>query len=226
MRCLARYLAVFFLSGSLALVVSTAVRAEQATILVLGDSLSSAYNMPPGAGWVALLEGYLRDEGLSWEVVNASVSGDTTRGGMARLPAALEAHSPDIVIVELGGNDGLRGVSFAEMGNNLRAIAEQALEAGAEVLLLGVHMPGNYGPAYDQRFRAVYREVAEDLDLAFVPQFLEGVTEDSSLMQEDLLHPSAQAQPRLLENVLPTLLPLLERSASSSSSASRAPAGS
>jgi acyl-CoA thioesterase-1 len=211
---------------SLALCYSGLTRAGQATILVLGDSLSAAYNIPAEAGWVALLQAQLRDQGLPYTVVNASISGDTTRGGRARLPAALEAHQPDIVIVELGGNDGLRGIRFGEMRENLRAIAEQAQHAGAKVLLLGVHMPGNYGPVYDQRFRAVYLDVAEALDLAFVPNFLDGVTDDASLLQEDLLHPTAEAQPRLLDNVLPTLLPLLAPPATSSPSAPRAPAGS
>lgn len=211
---------------SLALLYSALTRADQATILVLGDSLSAAYNIPAEAGWVALLQARLREQGLPYEVVNASISGDTTRGGRARLPAALEAHQPDIVIVELGGNDGLRGIRFGEMRENLRAIAEKAQSSGARVLLLGVHMPGNYGPVYDQRFRAVYRDVADSLNLAFVPDFLDSVTDDASLLQEDLLHPTAEAQPRLLDNVLSGLLPLLEHPAPSSSPAPRAPAGS
>jgi acyl-CoA thioesterase-1 len=226
MRHLTGLSAFAALCCSLALFYSGLTRAEQATILVLGDSLSSAYNIPAEAGWVALLKAHLRDMGLPYTVVNASVSGDTTRGGRARLPAALDAHQPDIVIVELGGNDGLRGIHFGEMRENLLAIAGQVQNVGAKVLLLGVHMPGNYGPVYDQRFRAVYRDVAEELNLAFVPNFLDNVTEDASLLQEDLLHPTAEAQPRLLDNVLPSLLPLLEPPATSSSSAIRAPAGS
>ncbi len=178
-------------------------------ILVLGDSLSAAYGIPARQGWVRLLQERLRDAGYTHEVVNASISGDTTRGGLSRLPAALELHRPTLVVVELGGNDGLRGFGPGETRQHLEQIVGQVREAGAEALLLGVQLPGNYGSAFRAKFHQVYHDVARDEAVALVPSFLDGVAEDRSLMQADGIHPSAAAQPLILENVWPALEPLL-----------------
>ncbi|WP_018954525.1 arylesterase [Thioalkalivibrio sulfidiphilus] len=187
---------------------------ERHTLVVLGDSLSAAYGMAEREGWVALLERRLADEDLPWRVVNASISGDTTRGGLTRLPRVLERHRPSLVIIELGGNDGLRGVHpnimIDEMRENLAELVRLSREAGAEVLLLGMHLPPNYGNHFTERFHAVYHEVARAHGVPLVPFFLEGVAEDRALMQPDGIHPTAEAQPRMLENVWEALKPMLE----------------
>lgn len=176
---------------------------------MLGDSLSAAFGIAESEGWVALLQERLRAEGHPFNVVNASVSGETTRGGLTRLPRALELHRPSIVIVELGANDGLRGIGLGEMKRNLLEITRLSQRAGARVLLVGMHLPPNYGPAYTERFHATFREVAEETSAALVPFLLDGVGTERSLMQADGLHPTAAAQPRLLQNVWPGLAPLL-----------------
>ncbi len=183
--------------------------AAPVTILVLGDSLSAAYEIPREAGWVALLRERLTSRGHDAEVVNASITGDTTRGGRARLPAALERHDPDIVVIELGGNDGLRGLPLAETRRNLEAMVDAALGHGARVLLVGVRLPSNYGAAFIERFQQVFHDVAESRDIPLVPKFLKGVGGNRALMQDDGVHPNAAAQPRLLDNVWPQLAPLL-----------------
>ncbi|MCS4505336.1 arylesterase [Arhodomonas aquaeolei] len=183
--------------------------AAQTTILVVGDSLSAAYGLDPADGWVALLRKRLAARGIDAGVVNASISGDTTRGGRARLPKALETHDPDVVIIELGGNDGLRGLPLAETRRNLEAMVERARQAGARVLLIGVRLPSNYGAAFIERFQQVFRDVASGADVPLVPKLLAGVGERPELMQADGIHPNAQAQPRLLDNVWPALAPLL-----------------
>lgn len=178
-------------------------------LLVLGDSLSAGYGIDPARGWVAQLEQRLNGDGRPWRVVNASISGDTTRGGRARLPELLERWRPALVVIELGGNDGLRGISLEEMRANLEAMVDLALEREARVLLVGVRLPPNYGPLYIDAFAAVFREVARTRGVPLVPRFLDGVGGDDGLMQEDGIHPTAEAQPRLLENVWPALAPLL-----------------
>jgi acyl-CoA thioesterase-1 len=178
-------------------------------VLVLGDSLSAAYGLPLRQGWVHLLQARIDAVGLPHRVVNASISGDTAAGGLARLPALLDEHAPRLVIVELGANDGLRGFTPAQVGRHLDAIIDKARRAGARVLLVGVRLPPNYGPAYTERFQRMYREVAARNDVALVPRLLAGVAEEPSLMQPDGLHPVAAAQPRLLENLWPTLAGLL-----------------
>ena len=194
----------------LALGTAVATAADrQPTVLVLGDSLSAAYGMALEQSWVALLEQRLQAHDPEWRVVNASVSGETTGGGLARLPRALEQHEPTIVIIELGGNDGLRARPVAEVRENLARMIELSREAGAGVLLAGIRLPPNYGAAYVQRFEAVFGELAETHDIALVEFFMEDVALDATLMQADGIHPNADAQPVLLDNVWPRLLPLL-----------------
>lgn len=180
------------------------------SILVVGDSLSAGYGIELRDGWVTLLQQRLSKQGYPHAVVNASISGDTTSGGRTRLAAALKRHRPEIVILELGGNDGLRGLSLRETRANLEAMVKTAQTAGARVLLVGIHLPPNYGPEYTGKFHAIYRDLAHAYDLAFVPFLLEGVALVPGLMQPDGIHPRAAAQPRLLDNVWPYLEPLLK----------------
>lgn len=186
--------------------------AEPPVVLVLGDSLSAAYGIERSRGWVRLLQRRLRERGFEHEVVNASISGDTSAGGRARLPRLLERHAPQILIAELGGNDGLRGVHPDETRANLEAIIERAQASGAKVLLVPVRMPPNYGRAFIDRYLAVFRELGEATGVAVSEYLMRGVAEDLALMQPDGIHPRAAAQPRLLENVWPALEPLLEAS--------------
>ena len=183
-----------------------AARAD--TVLVMGDSLSAAYGIDPQAGWVNLLKQRLGDE---HEVVNASISGETTSGGSARLPDILGQYHPDIVLLELGGNDGLRGLSPQQMQVNLAKMIERSQETGAEVLLLGIEVPPNYGPVYTQAFREVFTQLAQDYEVPLVPFLLEGVDLDG-MLQSDGIHPTAEAQPIILDNVWPKLEPMLSPS--------------
>jgi acyl-CoA thioesterase-1 len=185
--------------------------AAERTILVYGDSLSAAYGIPRERGWVALLEKRLAAEGYDYSVVNASISGETTAGGLARMAKVLAQHRPAVVILELGGNDGLRGLPVAQMKGNLDAMIRQAQKAGARVLLVGVRMPPNYGPAYTASFAAAFGELAKARGCALVPFVFEGFAARDELFQEDRMHPTAQAQPLILENVWRGLAPLLER---------------
>jgi acyl-CoA thioesterase-1 len=183
---------------------------EKRLILVVGDSLSAEYGLVRDTGWVRLLERRLADQGHSeYIVVNASISGETTSGGLARLPAQLKAHRPAIVIVELGANDGLRGLPVDLMRGNLRAMIEASRNAGARVLLVGMRIPPNYGRDYAERFFASYAELARGTKSALAPFLLEGIAEDLGMFQADRIHPSEKAQPRLLDNVWPHLRPLL-----------------
>lgn len=175
------------------------------TLLVLGDSLSAGYGIDLKDGWVALLQKRLEDQGYGYRVVNASVSGETTTGGLQRLPRALAVHKPEIVVVELGGNDGLRGLPLDTTRDNLTRITELSQAAGAKVLLLGMKMPPNYGPKYTQGFEQLFAELAIRKKLAFVPFFLERVALKPGLIQADGIHPTAPAQPLMLESVWPTL---------------------
>lgn len=183
------------------------------SILVLGDSLSSAYGITSGSGWVDLLSKRLAGEGYAVRVVNASVTGDTTRGGLARLPALLDRENPGIVVIELGGNDGLRGIGTQVTAANLDEMVRLSRESGARVLLLGVKLPANYGPAFAEAFHQVYLDLGASGKAAVVPFFLEGVALDPALMQADGIHPNERAQPVLLENVWPALEPLLREGA-------------
>jgi acyl-CoA thioesterase I len=179
------------------------------TILVLGDSLSAAYGFRADQGWVALLQARLRQKGYVHRVVNASSSGDTTGGGLARLPRALATHRPSIVIVELGGNDGLRGLPIADIRRNLDAILQLSHEAGAGILLVGMRVPPNYGGAYARQFDDLFPELARRHRVARVPFLLEDIALDEAMMQADGIHPTAAAQPKLLAQVWPHLEPLL-----------------
>lgn len=179
------------------------------TLLVVGDSISAAFGLETGQGWVALLERRLVERGLQYQVVNASISGDTSAGGLARLPALLANHHPQLVIIELGGNDGLRGQSPAQLQRNLAAMIDRSRTAGARVMLLGVQLPPNYGPRYNQTFARVYTSLAEEKQVPVVPFFLEGVGGVPGMMQPDGIHPAATAQVKMLDNVWPILEPLL-----------------
>ena len=186
--------------------------AQPARILVVGDSLSAEYGLPRGSGWVALLQKRLDAEKKAYHVVNASISGDTTSGGRARLPALLKQHQPAVLVIELGGNDALRGLPLAHTRANLLAMTEAAQQAGARVLLVGMQVPPNYGPAYARDFAALFGDVARERKAALVPFLLAGVADAAdplALFQADRIHPNAQAQPRMLDNVWPHLLPLL-----------------
>ena len=180
-------------------------------MLVLGDSLSAGYGIDVNAGWVNLLKQRLRQQGYPYQLVNASISGDTTSGGRARLPRALSLHHPELVIIELGANDGLRGLPLDLMRANLAAMTKQARAQGARVLLIGMYLPSNYGPAYTKKFHAVYRDLARELDIPLVPFLLAGVALKPELMQADGLHPRALAQKQVLDNVWLVLAPLLEK---------------
>lgn len=179
------------------------------TLLVVGDSLSAGYGVATERRWVTLLAQRLHERCPGSEVINASVSGDTSGGGVSRLPALLQQHHPDLVIVELGGNDGLRGIGAKTMRQNLLQMVTLSKDLGAQVLLLGVRLPANYGPDFVNAFHQVYYDVAEAASVPLVPFFLEGVALDRGLMQADGIHPNDEGQPRLLENVWRRLEPML-----------------
>lgn len=180
--------------------------APQRPLLIVGDSLSAAYNMPEAEGWVSLLEDRLDQASATPpKVINASISGETTAGGLSRLPALLEAHEPGVVVIELGGNDGLRGLAPRQIRDNLERMIALGGEAGAKVVLVGIDIPPNYGAAYRERLRAVYHDLAEAHEVALLPFFLEGVALEPGMMQADGVHPTAAAQPRLLDNIWPLL---------------------
>lgn len=183
--------------------------AAPACVLVLGDSISAAYGIDSERGWVALLQQRLDATRPDCRVINASVSGDTTRTGLNRLAPALQRYRPGVVIVELGGNDGLRGLSMDEIERNLTDIIRLSQQQGAKVLLAGLRLPPNYGQAYNARLDAVYRQVAEKLDAVLVPRLLAGIDDRPALMQDDGIHPTAAAQSRILDNIWPALQPLL-----------------
>jgi acyl-CoA thioesterase-1 len=182
-----------------------------AKIVVVGDSLSAAYGIDRRRGWVTLLQQRLRDRGLDYEVVNASITGDTSRGGLSRLPATLERERPAVLVIALGGNDGLRGLAPEQTADNLRRMIEQGRGVGARVLLLGIKLPSNYGRTFGEKFHRVYLDLAREQQVALVPFFLEGVAETRELMQPDGIHPGAAAQPRILDNVWSALEPLLRQ---------------
>lgn len=193
----------------LAIGLSGRVRAQDPTLLVLGDSLSAAYGLDADAGWVSLLQQRLEAQGSGYLVVNASVSGETTAGGLSRLPGLLEQHRPQVLVIALGANDGLRGFPFDTIRANLTRMIDLAQGAGSRVLLVGIRLPPNYGAAYTEGFQAVFREVAAAQQVPLLPLLLSGV-EGRAMMQADGLHPRAEAQPRILDNVWPELEPLLE----------------
>lgn len=180
-------------------------------IMVYGDSLSAAYGLPRDSGWVSLLEDKLRQEKYNYQVVNASLSGETTLGGKTRIASALEKSDPAVVILELGANDGLRGQSLDSARNNLEAIIKAAHRAGARTLLIGMRLPPNYGTIYADKFQNMYRDLAARYKLALVPFMLEGFAERREYFQPDGVHPTAQAQKMILENIWKELQPLLKQ---------------
>jgi acyl-CoA thioesterase I len=180
-------------------------RANEQKMLVLGDSISAAYGMSLQQGWVAQLSDELREQYPALSVVNASISGETTAGGLRRLPALLEQHNPSLVIIELGANDGLRGYPLQTLRNNLTALATLAQGNGAKVILVPMEIPPNYGSRYTAGFRDSFREVAKETDSVLAPFLLDGVATNPKLMQADGLHPTVQAQPLMLANILPTV---------------------
>ena len=181
------------------------------TVLVVGDSLSAEYGLTRGAGWVALLEQKLKAEKIDARIVNASISGETTSGGRARLPALLTAHKPQIVVIELGANDGLRGLPVASAEANLRQMVTLSQKQDAKVMLIGMRMPPNYGRAYTERFFGMYGTLSKDLKAPLVPFMLEGVADKPALFQADRLHPNAQAHPIILNTIWPTFSSLIRQ---------------
>ena len=180
-------------------------------LLVVGDSLSASYGLAKGTGWVDLLVARIAAQHLPWHVVNASISGDTTAGGRARLPSLLAQHKPAVVIVELGANDGLRGGNLRSAKDNLDAMIAAVRKSGAKAVVVGMKLPPNYGPSYTREFDAMFGEVARANNAALVPFFFAGFAESEEWFQQDGLHPTAAAQPKLLDNVWPVLSPLLAK---------------
>lgn len=193
------------LVGLLFLCSIQSVYANSSTIVVFGDSISAAYGMETNLGWVNLLSERLGEH----QIINASVSGETTGGGLVRLQKTLDAHQPDVVILELGGNDGLRGYPIDKIESNLDAMTRMSQSAGAKVLLVGMVLPPNYGRRYTEAFEGVFSNIAERFSLAFVPFILDGVATSSSLIQRDGIHPKPEAQQMIMEGILPALQPLL-----------------
>jgi acyl-CoA thioesterase-1 len=194
------------------IVACVSARAETPVILVFGDSISAGYGLAHvEQGWVELLKTRLKDEGYGYQVVNASVSGETTAGGLARLPRALDIHHPKIAVIELGGNDGLRALPIPQMRANLAKMIDLASAAGAKILLLGMRMPPNYGLQFTEQFRATFSDIAREKKAALVPFLLNDIALSPNLMQDDDIHPNALGQPKLLENVWPALQPLLRK---------------
>lgn len=181
------------------------------TVLVLGDSLSAEYGIARGSGWVTLLENRLKEQKIDATIINASISGETTSGGKVRLPALLEQHRPSVVIIELGGNDGLRGLPLSAAESNLRAMISDAQKAKAKVLLVGMQIPPNYGREYTEKFFSLYSKLSREAKIPLVPFLLEGVASQPQLFQADRIHPAAEAQPIMLNNIWPQLKALLTR---------------
>jgi acyl-CoA thioesterase-1 len=189
--------------------VTPSITATHSTLLVVGDSLSAAYGIPPSEGWVSLLAQRLQDKGYQYRIVNASISGDTTSGGRNRFVKTLQQYQPQIVILELGANDGLRALSLQKMRANLASMIKQSQQAAANVLLLGMRIPPNYGKAYSESFHQIYHDLATEYEIPLIPFFLDKVAENRLLIQEDGLHPTAAAQGQLLENVWEKLIEML-----------------
>jgi acyl-CoA thioesterase-1 len=180
---------------------------ETRTLLVLGDSLSAGYGVELQDTWVSLLQNRLNEQGYGYRVINASISGDTTSGGLRRLPRALKKHEPAIVLIELGGNDGLRATPVATMRSNLAGMIEMAQAAGAQVILAGMLLPPNYGKSYTEEFAATFQTLGEEYDVNLIEFFMKNVALDPTMMQADMIHPAPEAQPLLLENVWDALYP-------------------
>jgi acyl-CoA thioesterase I len=201
-----RQLAAF----TLFLFATTAYSASK-TVLVLGDSLSAEYGLARGSGWVPLLEKRLKAERIDATIVNASISGETTGGGRARLPALLEQHRPDVVVIELGANDGLRGLPLSAAEANLRSMIAASRNVKAKVLLVGMQLPPNYGKEYTEKFIGLFTNIARSTGTPLVPFLLHGIADQPHMFQTDRIHPVAEAQPIMLDNIWPFLSPLLSR---------------
>jgi acyl-CoA thioesterase-1 len=195
-------------AASLVLASASAYSAPK-TVLVVGDSLSAEYGLTRGAGWVALLEQKLKASKIDANIVNASISGETTSGGRARLPALLNQHKPQVVVIELGANDGLRGLPVPAAESNLRQMITMSQQKGAKVMLVGMRMPPNYGRAYTERFFGMFNTLSKEYKAPLVPFMLEGVADKPALFQADRLHPNAQAHPIILNNIWPTFSTLI-----------------
>lgn len=181
------------------------------TLMVFGDSLSAAYGIAQEQGWVALLAERIEEKGLPYAVINTSVSGETSTGGVARLPAMLDMHQPDLVILELGGNDGLRGLPLISLRQNLLTMIAMIRDSGAQVLLAGIQIPPNYGPRYTIPFFELFGEIAQQENIPLIPFLIDGIPQQPNLMQNDGIHPKAEAQIMIVENVWPYLEPMLRR---------------
>ena len=181
------------------------------TVLVVGDSLSAEYGLTRGTGWVALLEQRMKTEKIDARIINASISGETTSGGRTRLPALLRQHKPDVVVLELGANDGLRGLPVPAAAENLRTMIRLSQQNKAKVLLVGMRMPPNYGRAYTERFAGMYKDLAGTYKIPLVPFMLDGVAQDAANFQADRMHPLATAHPTILNNIWPQFAPLVKR---------------
>ena len=205
--CHSKYQGFVFLALVL-LVTALPVSAKQ-TLLVMGDSLSAAYNLPAEQGWVGLTAQRMKQSHPHWQVVNASVSGETSAGGLSRLPAALKRHAPDLVVIELGANDGLRGLPLSQTRSNLHRMVRLSKAEGAKVLLIGIRMPPNYGPAYTEGFAAIYTDLAKQEKTALLPFLLEPIALDRGYFLPDQLHPNAKGQLKLRDHVWKALKPLL-----------------
>ena len=187
------------------------VYAASNSILIYGDSLSASYGIPQQQGWVSLLQQRLEDQHFPYKVINASVSGETSSGGLSRLSATLDEHQPSIVILELGANDGLRGLPLSVMKDNLAQMIEQSKRSGAKVLLIGMKIPPNYGLKYSQSFKQKYQQLSQELKVPRVPFMLQGMENRPELIQDDGLHPNVQGQPIILENIWPQLKLILKK---------------
>ncbi len=190
---------------------TTSDRSHWPTLLVLGDSISAAFGIEQSQGWVSLLSQQLQNHQYRMQVINASISGETTQGGLQRLPSLLEKHKPVIVIVELGGNDGLRGLQLSMIESNLREIIETIKAENATIVLTGIHLPPNYGQIYTEKFYQIYQDLAKQQKVTLVPFLMDGVARNNALMQADGIHPTAEAQPVMLNNVWELLQPLITR---------------
>ncbi|WP_332879687.1 arylesterase [Massilia sp. S19_KUP03_FR1] len=199
------------LAGLLMLAASASAYSAPKTVLVLGDSLSAEYGLARGTGWVALLDQKLKAQKIDAAIINASVSGETTSGGLTRLPALLTQHKPEVVVIELGANDGLRGLPVAAAEANLRSMVTLAQKQNARVMLVGMRMPPNYGRAYTDKFFGMYKEVSTELKAPLVPFMLEGVAQEAAMFQPDRLHPLATAHPTILANIWPTFSALIKQ---------------
>lgn len=186
---------------------------ERPGLLVVGDSLSAGYGLNPGESWTVLLQQRLERAGYPHRVINASISGDTTRGGLSRLPRALTIHQPELVVIELGGNDGLRAIAPEEIRRNLDGMVALSQDHGAAVLITGILVPPNYGPVYAEKFQQAFQSVADSRDVPLTRFVLDGIALEPGMMQEDGIHPTAAAQPRILDNLWPYIEPLLARAA-------------